>query len=156
MADYGIKVSQLDKSVYSDDRADILMSTKYTFAKIDPTASNTFPTVNFTFVTNPPINTIIKWYSIPYPYDDRPMVWQIWWDVTAPAAAFVQSQVQIGSYISNTAQASFFLYTRVNYSANTLDFYLWKNDNPIGSDPDMTGVTGTWSAYIFVDDLQVT
>ncbi len=155
MSDYGIKVSQPNESVYSDDLADILMTTGYNFAKIDPTKQNTLATVNFTFLTNPTVNTITKWYSMPYPYTYDPMRWEIWWDMQGPSGALIQSTVAIGTYFSNTSPTYFSLFTKLNSSNSALDFYVYSNE-VLGSAPDLTGVTGTWSTYIFVDELAVT
>lgn len=152
MADYGIKASQPDKSVFSDNMADIIFSTEHPFAKIDPTTDNTFTTVQFTFVTNPALDTETKFYSLPFPYDYAPMMWQIWWDLTLGATPIVG--IATGRYISGSGATSFTLYTKNNTTDQTLDFYVYNNST--GVPLDLTGLTGTYSNYIFVDDLTVT
>jgi len=148
MADYGFKVSQPDKSVFSDNVGDLLLTTQYPFAKIDSTTENTFFTVQFTFVTNPSLDTETKFYSVPFPYTYSPMMWEIWWDLTLGA------EVGIGRYISSSSATFHNLYTKVNTIDKTLDFYVYNSSS--GVPQNLTGLTGTYSAYIFVDDLTPT
>jgi len=152
MSDYGIKVSQLDESVFSDDASDVLMTSKYTMAKIDPTVDNTFATVQFTFVTSPATNTDIKWYSIPLSYDYKPQMWQIWWNLELGATPI--ANIATGIYVASTSPNTFLLWTTTNLTDQTLDFYVRIAD--FGVPPNITGLTGTYSHYIFADDLTVT
>lgn len=152
MSDYGIKVSQLDKSVFSTDAADVLMTSEYTLAKIDPTSTNTFTSIQFLFVTDPPANTDVKWYSIPYPYDYEAQMWQIWWDMELPPYNAIP--VSPGYYVGFSSPNTILLWTRLNTTDQTLDFYFHKVD--VGAAPSAVGLTGSYGNYIFVDDLTVT
>lgn len=153
--DYGIKVSQGDISALTATGADILMSTRFPFAKIDPTKLDSFRTTTVTFLNDVPDNTKTQVASFAHGYDYRPQIWGLWNVTWGPSIAGTPNTEQNGyGYLINGAgspSASF----SYEWDATNVYLYLLKGTSiipPVSS--NAIGTVATLTTYIFVDDLQ--
>jgi hypothetical protein len=152
MNDYGIKVSHKDKSVLSDDHSDILMSTQFPFAKIDPTMTDTFRTTSLIFLNNPPSNTKTEVYRFAHGYSYKPMVWGLWKINWGPNVLTTPNTEQNGyGYIINTTA---FPSSYLSYEVDSTHVILYAYRGEFApSLSSLIGTTATLTTYIFVDDL---
>lgn len=150
MADYGVKVSKKDVSVLTATGSDVIMSTRFPFAKIDQTKLDTFRTTTVRFLNNVADNTEVQIASFAHGYDYRPQVWGLW-NVTWSASLTGTEQNGYGA-LTNT---SGFPTTTVWYEWDEVNVYLYINKGATVLIPtDTTGTTAMLTTYIFVDDLQ--
>lgn len=126
------------------------MTTKYPFAKIDPTNRSSFQTINITFLSTPPLNTPTVITSVPHGYTNYvPTVWGLWNVTTTTASKAIYNQ-NYGTYISSSSLPSFELKYDVNSTNVVLTVTVF--DTIFGI--DLVGVMAKLSLYVFVDDLQ--
>lgn len=154
MSDYGIKTSKKGVNAITATGADIIMSTKYPFAKIDPTQLETFRTTTVTFLTDTPDNVKTQIASFAHGYTYRPQLWGLWNVTWGPSIAITPSQQQNGyGYLINTSSlpAAILSY---EWDTTTVYLYLSKGAIPPGTPSSAIGTTATLTTYIFVDDLQ--
>lgn len=154
MADYGFKTSKEGASAITGTGADILMSTKYPFAKIDQTKTDTFRTTTITFLTDAPDNTKTLIASFAHGYTYKPQLWGLWNVTWGPSIAGTPNTTQNGyGYLINTSgvPASSLTY---EWDATTVYLYITKGAIPPGTPSSTIGTTVTLTTYIFADDLQ--
>lgn len=155
MADYGIKTSKKGVNAITAMGADIIMSTKYPFAKIDPTKTDSFRTTTVTFLNDVPDNTKTLIASFAHGYDYRPQIWGLWNVTWGASIAGTPNTEQNGyGYLVNgsaspTASLSY------EWDETTVYLYILKGTSiipPISS--NAIGTIATLTTYVFVDDLQ--
>lgn len=150
MANYGIKTSKKGVDATTATGTDIIMSTKFPFAKIDPTRSDTFRTTTVTFITDPPDNvkTLVAQFAHGYSY--KPQLWGLW-NVTWPASFPIVEQNGYGSLNSSSSINS----VNIRYEWDATNVYLYMTKTNLGIPfYSVIGTTAKLSTYIFVDDLQ--
>lgn len=152
MADYGFKVSNIEKDATSSDINDLLMNAKYPFAKIDQTKSDTFRTTTVFFsksVSNMGDDTLI--YRFKHGYDYEPQVWGLWdvtWGPLTPAySAQTTGYDRVSSSTGIPSVTIWFTKDSkyINLYASIFDYY--------PSSVDITGTTAILTTYVFADDL---
>lgn len=153
MADYGVKTSQVGASVLDATGVDILMTTKFPFAKIDPTHTDSFRSTTITFLNNTADDTITSVYSFPHGYDYKPQVWGYWSSIVWGAGIGVGSEVWSGyGWVWSTTGVPI---AELGYDVDetNVNVYAYWSD-PFGMNPlDFTGTVATLTTYIFADDL---
>lgn len=155
MADYGIKSSQKGINAITAAGTDIIMSTKYPFAKIDPTQTESFRTTTISFVTDTPDNVKTLIASFAHGYDYRPQVWGLWNVTWGPNIAITPGQTQNGYGTFNNSGSLAAATLSYEWDATTVYLYLLKRATTIPLVPsNAIGTTATLTTYIFVDDLQ--
>lgn len=153
MADYGFKVSEKGKNAITATGTDIIMSTRYPFAKIDPTKDDTFRTTTVTFITDTPDNVKTLIAQFAHGYDYKPQLWGLWNVTWGPSIFGTPNLVQNGyGSIINTSGGVFSI---LSYEWDETNVYLYLNKGalPPGAVSSAIGTTATLSTYIFVDDL---
>lgn len=152
MSDYGMKTSKKGESALSTDYANILMSTRFPFAKIDQTMSNSFRTTHLTFLNNTANGVNTEIYRFAHGYDYTPQMWGLWeitWGPGVPSSWYTFNGY--GTVSSSTGMP----YAYVSYGIDDTYVYLYAGwYDPFGLSPvDLTGTTLTLTTYIFADDL---
>ena len=153
MSDYGLKVSKLGKDATSSNDLDIIMSTKYPFAKIDPTKTDTFrtTTILFTKNTTKAVDTLI--YQFDHGYTYTPQVWGLWSIIWGPGVVGVAGSTYIGygTVSSSSGIPVATLHYKVGMSRIEL-YAIWSD--PLNLAPiDLSGTIATLTTYVFADDL---
>lgn len=151
--DYGIKTSKKGVNAISAAEMDTIMSTRYPFAKIDPTQTDTFRTTTVTFLRDVPDDTKTEVASFLHGYDYRPQIWGLWNVTWGPSIAGTPGLEQNGyGAITNTSglPTATFSY---EWDETTVRLYLLKGTTFL-SPSSAIGTTATLTTYIFVDDLQ--
>ena len=150
---YGIKVSKKGKSVIkTTDMQDIIMSTRFPFAKIDQTNSESFKTISVSFLSNPPLGVETEIYSFDHGYTYLPQGWGLW-NVEYPVSAtFIQYDQGLGGYISGSGfGAPIFILTYKVFETSVKLYIEAYNGIP---DPiNLIGVVAKLTFYVFADDL---
>jgi hypothetical protein len=153
MSDYGLKVSKLGKDATSSNDLDIIMSTKYPFAKIDPTKTDTFrtTTILFTKNTTKAVDTLI--YQFDHGYTYTPQVWGLWSIIWGPGVVGVAGSTYngYGTVSSSSGIPVATLHYKVGMSRIEL-YAIWSD--PLNLAPiDLSGTIATLTTYVFADDL---
>lgn len=154
MADYGFKVSEKGVNAITATGTDIIMSTRYPFAKIDPTKSDSFRTTTVTFITDTPDNvkTLIAQFAHGYSY--KPQLWGLWNVVWGPSIAGSANVEQNGYGVLVNSAGIPNSSLSYEWDATNVYLYLNKGANPPGTPSNAIGTVATLTTYIFVDDLQ--
>jgi len=154
MSDYGIKTGKRGVSALEAVGADILMTTKYPFAKIDPTKAESFRTTTVVFLNDTPDNvkTQIAFFAHGYTY--KPEVWGLWNVTWGPSVIGTPGLVQngYGALVNSSGTPS----STLSYGWDETNVYLYmtKGATPPVFPSSVLGTTATLTTYIFVDDLQ--
>jgi len=152
--DYGIKTGKRGVSAIDATGADILMTTRFPFAKIDPTKADTFRTTTVVFLNDAPDNVKTLIASFAHGYTYRPQVWGLWNVTWGASIAGTPGVVQNGyGYLINSSgiPASSLSY---EWDETKVYLYLTKGALPPIAPSSAIGTTAILSTYIFVDDLQ--
>lgn len=154
MSDYGLQVTKSGVSAPSSNPADLIMTTKFPFANIDPTLSNSFRTTNISISRDPVIGvtTLLTYFAHGYTY--IPKVWGLWTVGPYVAGTFPFGIVNVQSYntyLSNTTAANFQLSYTVD--ATNVSLYIVNND-PSATPFTLVGVNIQFTSLVFVTDLQ--
>lgn len=150
MSDYGIKSGKRGVSITEATGADILMSTKYPFAKIDQTKSDTFRTTTVTLLSDTTDNTQVEIASFEHGYDYRPQVWGLWNVTWGPSITGTPNLEQNGyGALTNTSGIPA---STIHYEWDTTSIYLYLTKGSSGSS-DATGTVATLTTYVFADDM---
>lgn len=154
MADYGIKTSKKGVNAITASEADTIMSTRFPFAKIDPTKTDTFRTTTVVFLTDPPDNTKTLIASFAHGYTYKPQVWGLW-DVTWGASIIGTPGVQQNGYGTLTNSSGSPAST-LSYEVDETNIYLYitKGSLPPFFVSNAIGTSATLTTYVFVDDFQ--
>jgi len=152
MADYGIRTSKKGEDATSSDFNDILMSTRYPFAKIDQTIENSFRTTTVTFLNNTVngVKTLI--HSFRHGYTYKPQVWGLWNIAWGPGSLVPGSVFNVyGTVSSSTGIPS----ATIWYEWDETFVYMYAIwSDPFGFTPlSLVGTVATLTTYIFADDL---
>jgi len=151
MSDYGIRTSKKGENATSSNMSDILMSTRFPFAKIDQTMDESFRTTHITFLNNTLNGVSTEIYRFAHGYDYTPQMWGLW-EVTWGAGILVSGTFNgYGTIVSTTGIPM----ASLSYSFDDTNVYLYAMwTDPFGLSPlDFTGTTATLTTYIFADDL---
>ena len=152
-ADYGFKVSEKGKNAITAEGTDIIMSTRYPFAKIDPTKTESFRTTTVTFLSNAPDNTKTLIASFAHGYTYKPQLWGLW-DVTwGPSILGTPGERQNGYGSLANSGSAFAAVLSYEWDATNVYLYIYKGSFTPG-DSNTIGTSATLTTYIFVDDLQ--
>lgn len=154
MADYGIKTSAKGADAITARGVDVIMSTKYPFAKIDPTQRDSFRTTIVSFLNDVPDNVKTQIASFAHGYIYKPQIWGLWNVTWGPDIAGTANAVQNGyGAITNT---SGFPSSTLSYEWDTTRVYLYLTKGALspGLPSNAIGTSATLTTYIFVDDLQ--
>ncbi len=162
MSDYGVKVSAEDQDVYSAIGQEILLTTRYPFAKLDTTKDESFKNTLLTFITNPTepsgvgdteLTTTV--YSFPHGYDYIPSAWHLV-QITNPAGgtAFDQDYFQdSGIVASHTAFDGAIFESEVDATTVYYKITKYYDSGLGGSTNDITGLQLKIRSYIFVEGV---
>lgn len=150
MADYGIKTSKKEVSVLNATGSDVLMTTKYPFAKIDQTKTDTFRTTTVTFLNDVANNTDVEIASFLHGYDYKPQLWGLW-NVTWSPSLGGSEQNGYGALTNTSGTPSSTLW--YEWDETTVRLYINKGWSVIVP-TDTTGLTAALTTYVFADDLQ--
>ena len=152
MKNYGMKVSKVGESALkSTDLSNLIMTTRYPFAKIDPTNQKTFQTINFTFTRTPALDTATLLYSFDHDYTYVPQIWGLW-NITDSSTGLssIQYLQAYGKYTANSGVGiGFYLYYDV--TATSVTAYIYPYD--FTATLSLVGVVAKLTLYIFADDL---
>lgn len=154
MAHYGVKTSKKGVNAITASGADVIMSTKFPFAKIDPTQLETFRTTTVTFLSDPPDNVKTQIASFAHGYDYKPQLWGLW-DVTWGPSIAGTPGVEQNGYGSLTNSSGIPASTlSYEWDTTTVYLYITKGALPPIAPSSAIGTSATLTTYIFVDDLQ--
>lgn len=154
MSNYGIKTSKKEVDAITATGADIIMSTRFPFAKIDPTKVDSFRTTAVTFLNDVPDNVKTQIASFEHGYTYRPQIWGLWNVTWGAGIAGTPNEEQNGyGYLVNGSGAptSSLSY---EWDSTTVYLYLDKGAIPPIFPSNAIGTIATLTTYIFVDDLQ--
>lgn len=146
---YGIRTSKVGTDATVASGADLIMSSRYPFAKIDQTKLNTFRTTTVTFLNDVSDNTKTLVASFEHGYTDRPQVIGIWSITWGPG---IGGGIPGGyGYVQNTTgvPVSHFLY---EWDTTNVYLYFFRGSFFPG-DTNAIGTVATLTTYVFVDDL---
>lgn len=153
MGDYGIKTSKNGVNAITAQGADILMSTRYPFAKLDPTQTESFRTTTVTFLSDTPDDVKTRIASFSHGYTYKPQIWGLWNVTWGPSIAGTPGLEQNGygslTNGSGLPSATF----SYEWNATEVILYLLKG-TAFMSPSNAIGTSATLTTYIFVDDLQ--
>lgn len=162
MGDFGIKVARIGSDVDTATGVDVLMNTRYPFAKLDTAEDISFQNITFTFNNDPPnpsgvfpdqLRTTTV-YTQAHPYNYIPAVWGLVKITTnAPSSAFQQAYfLNEGVVAARTAfsEAGF----RVEADDDNIYFEVdkWYGG---GGDPvtNIAGLVLKVRLYVFADEV---
>jgi hypothetical protein len=147
---YGIKTSKKGINAITATGSDIIMTTRFPFAKIDQTKLDTFRTTTITFLRDPTPNVTTVITSFAHGYNYTPQVWGLW-DINWSGALGGFEANGYGSVSNSTGVPS----STFDYTVDETNVYIrFKLGHTGFSTPSATGTTATLTTYIFVDDLQ--
>jgi hypothetical protein len=165
MADYGIRVSEQSESANNASDAKLFMTTKYPFAKLDTQKTESFQTINLTFLNDPPepagtpgnenLDTLV--YSFTHGYSYVPMIWTLGYVLVAPAASsYTDRYFQDSALLaSNGGFDGATFYT--TFDASKVYFYVRKyKDNAFGGlANNLLATQLQLRTFVFVEELDV-
>lgn len=152
--DYGIKTSKKGVNAITAQGADVLMSTRYPFAKLDPTQTESFRTTTVTFLSDTTDNVKTQIASFAHGYTYKPQLWGLWNVTWGPSVSGTPGLEQNG-YGSLTNSSGFPAATfDYNWDETNVYLYISKGAVPPAFPSSMIGTSATLTTYIFVDDLQ--
>lgn len=150
---YGVKTSKKGVNAITASGADVIMSTRFPFAKIDPTQLDTFRTTTVTFLSDVPDDVKTQVASFPHGYLYKPQLWGLWNVTWGPSISGTPGAEQNGYGMltngSGIPSASF----SYEWDETEVRLYLLKG-TAFMSPSNAIGTTATLTTYIFVDDLQ--
>lgn len=151
MENYGIKTSKKGADATSANNLDIIMTTQYPFAKIDPTKAASFQVTTVTLLRDPPANTATTIYSFAHGYTYTPEMWGLW-NVTWGTLSLMPGKVQngYGTIFSSTGAPA----STIAYSIDATNVNLILTFGTFGGGDSLIGSVFTLTSYVFADDLQ--
>lgn len=165
MSDFGIKVSFPDTDAAEAEQAQLLLSSRYPFAKLDTQKEISFKNYLFRFVSNPPdpVGTSPNFYretqvySTEHGYDYIPAVWALVSVVTpVTGAVFYQDYFQDGGVISaKTAFDDTEFYVRATNENVTFHVNKYLDTVSGGIANNLIGCTLRVRLFVFAEDIGV-
>lgn len=153
MSDYGIKTSVKGVSAITAAGADVLMTTKYPFAKIDPTQLDSFRTTTVTFLRDTPDDVKTLIHSFPHGYTYKPQLWGLWNVTWGAGIAGTPNTTQNGYGSLTNSPGSPASTLSYDWDETTVYLYLLKGTN-VFTPSNAIGTIAALTTYVFVDDLQ--
>lgn len=153
MADYGIRTSKEGADAITATGADLIMTTRFPFAKIDPTEIDTFRTTTVTFLRDVPDDTKTLITSFPHGYTYKPQLWGLWNVTWGAGIAGTGGQEQNGYGVLTNSSGSPSSTLSYEWDEASVYLYLLKGTN-VFTPSNAVGTVATLTTYVFVDDLQ--
>lgn len=151
-ADYGMRTSKVGVDAGIATGSDLIMSTRYPFAKIDQTKQDTFRTTTVTFLNDTPDNVKTLVASFTHGYTYKPQLWGLWNITWGPGIIGTPGLIQNG--YGSITNSSGFPSSTLTYDWDATNVYLYLQKGSVVFAPSVAiGTIATLTTYIFVDDL---